>query len=71
MQRGMKNDILLIIISPKKVNPYAIGHLINHLPPNNPANIKLVDFDIPIIFSPKYMRKNFPIIKRLDDHAFT
>lgn len=71
MQRGMKNDSLLIRISPEKVNPYAMGHLINHPPPDTPANVKLVDFDMPITFFPSYMSRYFPIIKRHEDHVFT
>ena len=67
----MKYDSVLIRISPEKINPYAVGHLINHPPPDTPANVKLIDFDLPITFFPSYMSKYFPILKRHEDHAFT
>ena len=53
----MKYDNTLIRISPEKINPY--------------ANVKLIDFDLPITFFPSYMSKYFPILKRHEDHAFT
>ena len=28
-------------------NPIALGHIINHPPPNKEANIKFIDFEIP------------------------
>ena len=61
----------MIRVSPEKLNPYAIGHLINHPPPDTPANVKLLDFDLPITFFPSYMSNYFPILKRHEDHAFT
>jgi hypothetical protein len=69
--RGMKYDSILTKIRAEKLNPYALGHIVNHPPPDTPANIKLIDFDMPITFFPSYMSRYFPSIKRHEDHAFT
>ena len=36
----------------KDINPYAVGHYINHPPPDTEANVKLIDFDLPYSFFP-------------------
>jgi len=36
----------------KDINPYAVGHYINHPPPDTEANVKLLDFDLPYSFFP-------------------
>ena len=36
----------------KDINPYAVGHYINHPPPDTVANVKLIDFDLPYSFFP-------------------
>ena len=48
------------------MNPYAVGHLVNHPPADVPANIKLMDFDMPYTFFPSYMARYMPIMDRYD-----
>lgn len=46
----------------KDVNPYAVGHLINHPPPDVEANVKLIDFDLPYSFFPTAFARYIPYI---------
>eukprot|EP00347_Sterkiella_histriomuscorum_P012351 403368929 len=41
-----------IEVPPEYMNPFALGHLINHPPPDIPANVQLIDFDLPYTFFP-------------------
>ena len=52
------------------MNPFAIGHMINHPPPDTSANVKLLDFDMPATFFPSYMARYMPYIDRHDDYIF-
>lgn len=45
------------------MNPYALGHLINHPPPDTPANVQLIDFDLPYTFFPSSYARYIPYIK--------
>lgn len=45
------------------INPYALGHKINHPPPDIPANIALIDFDLPYTFFPSSQSRYIPYIK--------
>jgi hypothetical protein len=51
------------MVLPQKINPFAVGHLINHPPPDVAANVKLVDFDLPYTFFPNYISRYFPFIE--------
>ena len=48
---------------PEDINPYAVGHIINHPPPDIPANVKLLDFDLPYSFFPSAYARYIPYIK--------
>ena len=37
------------------INPFSVGHIINHPPPDISANVKFVDFDLPYTFFPSYL----------------
>lgn len=43
-------------------NPYALGHLINHPPPNVPSNVKLIDIEIPYTFYPVDFQRYIPYL---------
>ena len=45
---------------PQQLNPYAIGHLINHPPPDTPPNACLIDFEIPESFFPSFLLAHLP-----------
>jgi hypothetical protein len=44
------------------INPFSVGHIINHPPPDISANVKFVDFDLPYTFFPSYLGKYLPYI---------
>ncbi len=44
------------------LNPYALGHLINHAPPQTQANCHLIDFDLPYTFFPTAFSRYIPYI---------
>lgn len=52
-----------IEVLPQQVNPYAVGHLINHPPPGVPPNACLIDFEIPESFFPSFLLKHFPYMR--------
>ena len=58
------------MIYPDKMNPFAVGHLINHPPPDTPANVKLMDFDMPATFFPSYMARYMPYLDSHDENLF-
>ena len=64
--RGLDSSEYLIRVRPEQINPFAVGHLINHPPADTPANCKLLDFDIPYSFFPSYMARYVPIMDRCD-----
>ena len=39
-----------------------MGHLINHPPPDYPANVKLLDFDLPFTFFPSTYARYVPYL---------
>jgi hypothetical protein len=49
-------------VSGEMLNPFAVGHLINHPPPDMIANVKTVDLDLPYTFFPSYMTKYLPFV---------
>ena len=53
----------IIQVPPESLNPYALGHLINHPPPDTPANVQLIDFDLPYTFFPSSYARYIPYIK--------
>ena len=48
---------------PQQINPYALGHFINHPPPDTPPNVCLIDFEVPESFFPSYFLKHFPYMR--------
>ena len=52
----------MLTASPEMINPYAVGHFVNHAPPDIAANVKFVDFDLPYTFFPSYMDRYMPYI---------
>ena len=61
--RGLENSGKEIIkASAEMINPFAVGHFVNHPPPDQPANVKFVDFDLPYTFFPSYMGRYLPYI---------
>lgn len=48
---------------PEYLNPFALGHMINHPPPDVPANVSLIDFDLPYTFFPSSFSRYIPYIK--------
>ncbi|CAI2367906.1 unnamed protein product [Moneuplotes crassus] len=56
-------------VDPEYLNPYAIGHKINHPPPEVAANAELVDFDIPYTWFPEEYRVHLPYIDEKDFHG--
>lgn len=57
------SDAELIEVPPQDINPYAVGHLINHPPPDFSANVNLIDFDLPYNFFPSAYARYIPYIK--------
>ena len=53
----------LVQVPPQDLNPYAVGHFINHPPPDFSANVKLIDFDLPYTFFPSTYARYIPYIK--------
>ena len=52
----------LVEVPPEDINPYAVGHIINHPPPDFSANVKLIDFDLPFNFFPSAYSRYIPYI---------
>ena len=59
--RGV-TDASLVEVPPQDINPYAVGHIINHPPPDFPANVKLIDFDLPFTFFPSAYARYIPYL---------
>ena len=55
-------------IDPEFLNPYAIGHKINHPPPGVSENVILIDFDVPYTWFPSEYRMHLPYA---DEDAMT
>ena len=51
------------------LNPYALGHFINHPPPDVAANVKTVDLDLPYTFFPSFMGRYIPFINSNDPNV--
>lgn len=47
-------------IDPEFLNPYAVGHKINHPPPEVSQNVSLIDFDIPYTWFPSEYMLHLP-----------
>lgn len=59
----------MFMIEGRDINPYALGHMINHPPPGVPANCILIDLDVPFTFFTAeysrylpYMYEEFPTV---------
>jgi len=61
-KRGIDSNLRMKRVVPEMLNPYAVGHFINHPPPDVAANVMTVDFDLPYTFFPSYMARYLPII---------
>jgi len=57
------SDAQLTEVPASMINPYAVGHLVNHPPPDTPPNILLVDFDLPYTFFPTSFARYIPYVK--------
>ena len=55
------------MVPPDDINPFAVGHMINHPPPDVEANVKLIDFDLPYSFFPSIYSRYIPYIKGRDE----
>ena len=53
-----------------KNNHLALGHKINHCPPDIPANVKIIDFYVSSNFFPKTFFRYMPNIKHSEDYSF-
>ncbi len=60
-QRGITHQEL-VQVPPEYINPFALGHNINHAPPDTPANCHLIDFDLPYTFFPSNFARYIPYI---------
>lgn len=59
--RGITHETF-VQVPPEYINPYALGHLINHTPPDTAANCHLIDFDLPYAFFPTAFSRYIPYI---------
>ena len=48
-------------------NPLALGHKINHPPPDTRPNVKFIDFDIPFNFYPTDFIRYLPFIFKVQE----
>ena len=62
-KRGNDTFTKMIQVPPTFLNPLALGHLINHPPPDTPANVALLDMDLPYTFFPSSYAQYIPYIK--------
>ena len=51
-------------VLPHYVNPYGLGHLVNHPPPGKPANVCFIDFQIPENFLPTFLLNHLPYMNQ-------
>lgn len=61
IEKTKKN--LPIEVLPQKINPYALGHLINHPPVETPPNVCFIDFEVPESFFPSFFLNHFPYMR--------
>jgi len=47
-------------IPSEAINPFALGHYINHPPPGESSNVMFVDFDIPLTWLPSSFSQYIP-----------
>ena len=64
--RGLESNSKMVRVPAEMMNPYAVGHMMNHPPPDVAANCKTVDLDIPYTFFPSYMTRYLPYINCKD-----
>ena len=64
--RGLDSNSKMVRVPAEMMNPYAVGHMINHPPPDIAANCKTVDLDIPYTFFPSHMTRYLPFINCKD-----
>jgi hypothetical protein len=53
-----------IEVLPQMINPYALGHFINHPPEGRPANVCFIDFEFPENFFPSFLLNHFPYMNQ-------
>jgi hypothetical protein len=61
------NDIAHYRIPISYLNPLALGHVMNHPPPDKAPNVKLIDFDVPFTFFPTDFMRYFPFVFRTNE----
>ena len=54
-----------------KTNNLALGHLINHPPPDTEANVTFIDFNIPANFFPSYFLRYMPNVRYSNENYDT
>mmetsp|Transcript_9820 Transcript_9820/g.14643 ORF Transcript_9820/g.14643 Transcript_9820/m.14643 type:complete len:437 (-) Transcript_9820:29-1339(-) len=52
-----------IEVDSEKINPYALGHKINHTPPGTAPNVCLLDLEVDKDFLPGYLMRYFPYME--------
>ena len=70
-ERRGENEAVYVEVPADDINPYAVGHMINHPPPDTPANVKFLDFDLPYSFFPSAYARYIPYIKFRDESNAT
>jgi hypothetical protein len=58
--KGIQDDIKYQWIPLSYLNPLALGHKINHPPPDTSANVQFIDIDIPYSFFPNDFLRYLP-----------
>lgn len=58
-------EIIYKLIPIKYLNPVALGHRINHAPPDLSPNVKFIDIDIPFTFFPNDFLRYLPNIREM------
>lgn len=56
-----------IEIRPEMLNPYALGHMINHPPINTSPNVGFLDLEIPTSFFPSFLMRYFPYMSYCEE----
>ena len=49
LEKKLTDVAFKVTASVDMINPYAVGHMVNHPPPDVASNVKFVDFDLPFL----------------------
>ena len=64
------NNAVPIEVPGDAINPFAVGHHINHPPEGRPANVCFLETEVPAAFFPKFLMRFFPYM-HFSDQEFT